>query len=107
MDVDTAKPSADDMFDSETKRTDPGDPDYDKNMLKVQFIGESKPVLELKKKIQKISPLDCNVLILGETGTGKEVAARMLHELSIKGDNNRKFFAVHCGGIPCPFPGTT
>lgn len=47
-----------------------------------KLIGKSPPVKELRQFIQKASKSDANVLILGETGVGKEVAARMIHLLS-------------------------
>ena len=49
---------------------------------KETLIGESQPINNLKYLIRKIAPLDTTVLILGETGTGKEVAARLIHENS-------------------------
>ena len=55
-------------------------------------------MLKLKRQLQKLAPLDSTVLILGETGTGKEVTARMIHSLSPQKHNN--FIPVHCGGIP-------
>jgi DNA-binding NtrC family response regulator len=63
-----------------------------------RLVGQSKIIIDLKKLIHKVAPLDSTVLILGETGTGKEVVARMIHSLSPKSHNN--FFAVNCGGIP-------
>ena len=62
------------------------------------MIGQSRSILKLKRQIQKLAPLDSTVLILGETGTGKEVTARMIHSLSPQKHNN--FIPVHCGGIP-------
>ncbi len=62
------------------------------------LVGQSKQILELKRLIYKVAPLDATVLILGETGTGKEVVARMIHNVSSRKDYN--FLAVHCGGIP-------
>jgi DNA-binding NtrC family response regulator len=63
-----------------------------------RLVGQSRAMLDLKKLIYKIAPLDSTVLILGETGTGKEVVARMIHSLSPQRQHN--FLAVHCGGIP-------
>ena len=63
-----------------------------------RLVGQSEAILVLKRQIYKIAPLDSTVLIMGETGTGKEVVARMIHSLSPKGHKN--FIAVHCGGIP-------
>jgi DNA-binding NtrC family response regulator len=82
----------------------------EKNVINVQreveaLINESYPMVgsghvisDLKKLIQKVAPLDSTILITGETGTGKEVVARMVHALSPHRYNN--FLAVHCGGIP-------
>jgi DNA-binding NtrC family response regulator len=63
-----------------------------------KLIGSSPSIMQLKRLIYKIAPLDSTVLILGETGTGKEVVARMIHSLSPQ--RNHNFVAVHCGGIP-------
>lgn len=62
------------------------------------LVGQSEPVRELKNMVQKVAPLDATVLITGETGTGKEVIARMIHVMGPNRHNN--FLAVHCGGIP-------
>ena len=62
------------------------------------LVGQSGVIRDLKSLIQKVAPLDATVLITGETGTGKEVAARMIHIMGPNRHNN--FLAVHCGGIP-------
>jgi DNA-binding NtrC family response regulator len=62
------------------------------------LVGQGRVISDLKKLVQKIAPLDSTILIMGETGTGKEVVARMIHALSPHRHNN--FLAVHCGGIP-------
>jgi len=64
---------------------------------KETLIGESQPINNLKYLIRKIAPLDTTVLILGETGTGKEVAARLIHENS--SGKHGPFIAVHAAGI--------
>jgi len=46
----------------------------------------------------KAAQTDCNVLIVGETGTGKDLLARIVHEASKR--SNESFVAVNCGGIP-------
>ncbi|MBN2410173.1 sigma-54-dependent Fis family transcriptional regulator [candidate division KSB1 bacterium] len=63
-----------------------------------QFIGQNESIIALKKMALKAAPLDATILITGETGTGKEVLARMLHSLSPYKYN--EFITVHCGGIP-------
>src|SRR5258708_5798241 len=52
----------------------------------------------VKKLIDRIAPTDSNVLILGETGTGKELVARRVHELSRR--SQMPFVAVNCGALP-------
>jgi len=61
------------------------------------FIGKSPSVEHLVKMIEQIAPADCNVLIQGETGTGKEVVARMIHQLSPRRDG--RFVAINCGAF--------
>ena len=63
-----------------------------------QMIGESGPMLEVKDMIAKVAPTNARVLITGENGTGKELVARQLHELSQRGHG--PFIEVHCAAIP-------
>ncbi|MBC8289082.1 MAG: sigma-54-dependent Fis family transcriptional regulator, partial [Planctomycetes bacterium] len=63
-----------------------------------QLIGETAPMQRVKKLIEKIAPTESNVLILGETGTGKELAARRIHEASDR--SKMPFVAVNCGALP-------
>ncbi len=63
-----------------------------------RIIGSSPPIQRLKQLIERLAPLDDTVLITGETGTGKELAARALHELSRRRDKN--FVALDCSSIP-------
>ncbi|MEZ6123022.1 MAG: sigma-54 dependent transcriptional regulator [Planctomycetaceae bacterium] len=62
------------------------------------LIGNSPSMMRVKKLIDKIAPTDSAVLILGETGTGKEMVARRVHEQSDR--RNAPFVAVNCGAIP-------
>lgn len=62
------------------------------------LIGNSPPMLRVQKLMEKIAPTDSAVLILGETGTGKEMVARKIHELSDRRDS--PFVAVNCGALP-------
>ena len=55
-------------------------------------------MMRVHKLIDKIAPTDSAVLILGETGTGKEMVARRIHEQSERRDE--PFVAVNCGAIP-------
>lgn len=63
-----------------------------------KIIGSSQPIKRLKQIIERIAPLDDTVLITGETGTGKELVARALHEASRR--TTRKFVALDCSSIP-------
>ncbi len=62
------------------------------------IIGKSAPLHELLSLVQTVAPSDTTVLISGETGTGKELAARLIHHLSQRKD--RRFVAVNCGALP-------
>jgi two-component system, NtrC family, response regulator PilR len=62
------------------------------------IIGKSASLLDLLSLIKTIAPSDTTVLVTGETGTGKELAARLIHQLSRRKD--RRFVAVNCGALP-------
>lgn len=62
------------------------------------LIGNSAGMQRVKKLIDRIAPTDSAVLILGETGTGKEMVARRIHEQSER--STAPFVAVNCGAIP-------
>jgi two-component system response regulator GlrR len=63
-----------------------------------QLVGESPVFLEQIKKISIVAKTDASVLILGETGTGKELCARAIHYLSPRA--RLPFVPVNCGAIP-------
>ena len=62
-----------------------------------QIIGESVPMQEIFSMIRKVAPTRSNILITGQSGTGKELVARAIHSLSTKHD--KRFIAVNCGAI--------
>jgi formate hydrogenlyase transcriptional activator len=62
------------------------------------MIGESPAFQSVLRNIQIVAPTDSTVLIQGETGTGKELVARALHDLS--GRSQRSFIKVNCAAIP-------
>ena len=62
------------------------------------MIGNHPSMQRAKALIQKIAPTQSTVLILGETGTGKELAARSVHEMSDRAD--KPFVPVNCGALP-------
>ena len=63
-----------------------------------ELIGETPSMLKVKRLVEKIAPTDSAVLILGETGTGKELVAKRIHDLSPRAD--MPFVAVNCGALP-------
>jgi transcriptional regulator with GAF, ATPase, and Fis domain len=63
-----------------------------------EMIGSSAEMKAAFKLIRKIAPSDLSVLILGETGTGKELVAKELHRLSDRAD--KPFVSINCGAIP-------
>ena len=62
-----------------------------------RIIGQSSKMHTLRQTINQVAQLDCNVLIQGETGTGKELVARTLHDLSLRAD--KRFMAFNCGAF--------
>ncbi len=61
------------------------------------ILGNNANVQKLVRTLRQIAPTDCNVLITGETGTGKEVFARAVHYASPRADN--RFMAFNCGAL--------
>ncbi|MFC1515657.1 sigma-54-dependent transcriptional regulator [Thermodesulfobacteriota bacterium] len=61
------------------------------------IIGKSRKMQELVKMADQIAPTDCSVLVFGETGTGKELIARMIHLQSNR--KNERFLAFNCGAF--------
>ncbi|MFQ6612734.1 MAG: sigma-54 interaction domain-containing protein [Fidelibacterota bacterium] len=62
------------------------------------FIGNSKEMLELYQQITRVAAADFTVLIKGKSGSGKEVVARTLHELSPRA--KKRFVGINCAAIP-------
>ena len=71
---------------------------YLKSASQESIIGESAPMLALKKLISQVAPEKATVLITGETGTGKELVAKAIHQQSTR--KNALFVAVNCAAIP-------
>ena len=65
---------------------------------KHQMIGSSKPMMVIHDMIEKVAPTNARVLIEGENGTGKELVAHQLHELSNR--SYAPFIEVNCAAIP-------
>lgn len=62
------------------------------------FIGNSMPMLELYHQLVKVAKTDYSVLILGESGSGKELVAQTLHDLSTRW--KKPFVSINCAAIP-------
>ena len=62
-----------------------------------RLIGKNAKIEALRETIAQIAPTDCSVLILGETGTGKELVARAIHHLSPRAE--KRFLAINCGAF--------
>ncbi|WP_432666539.1 sigma 54-interacting transcriptional regulator [Wukongibacter baidiensis] len=63
-----------------------------------QIIGENRSFSDFKEKVKQVAQNDSTVLLTGETGTGKELFARAIHESSKR--SNKPFIAINCGAIP-------
>lgn len=63
-----------------------------------EMVGTSAPMMEVRDMIEKVAPTNARVLITGENGTGKELVARQLHELSPR--RYGPFIEVNCAAIP-------
>jgi two-component system C4-dicarboxylate transport response regulator DctD len=62
------------------------------------ILGESPPIAALRTKLQALAPLDVDVVLTGETGTGKELAARSLHSVSPRAAG--PYVALNCAALP-------
>jgi len=63
-----------------------------------ELIGGSPGMQKVRELIAKVAPTNSTVLILGETGTGKELVARSVHDQSLRAD--KPFVAINCGALP-------
>jgi transcriptional regulator with GAF, ATPase, and Fis domain len=63
-----------------------------------EILGSSPSMQEVFRKVQKVATTDISVLVTGETGTGKELIARELHNRSPR--NKGPFISINCGAIP-------
>ncbi len=69
-----------------------------RSVLEARLIGISPAIQRLRRELLALAELDTNVIIYGETGTGKELVAQCLHEYSIRG--KKQFVPINCGAIP-------
>jgi DNA-binding NtrC family response regulator len=62
------------------------------------FLGSSAAMQEVFRLIERVGPTEASVLLTGESGSGKELAARLIHECSAR--RGQPFLAINCGAIP-------
>lgn len=62
------------------------------------LLGESQAMQRVRDQIRDAAATDLTVIVTGETGTGKELAARMIHSMSVR--NSKPFVVIHCPAIP-------
>ena len=77
--------------------------DYLEDEIRTRFnfgdiVGESPSIKDVLSQVQTVAPTDSSVLILGETGTGKELIARAIHRLSTRHD--KIFVTLNCSAVP-------
>ncbi|MCB1419445.1 MAG: sigma-54-dependent Fis family transcriptional regulator [Notoacmeibacter sp.] len=66
--------------------------------LEARLVGRNKGMRRLREEIMALADADADVLVLGETGSGKEVVARALHDFGTRRSGN--FVAINCGALP-------
>src|SRR5260221_2737279 len=71
--------------------------EIDKTSMFDEIVGSSEPLRRVLTQVAKVAATDSTVLILGETGTGKEMIARAIHRRSKR--SNRAFIPVNCAAI--------
>jgi formate hydrogenlyase transcriptional activator len=72
--------------------------EIDRASMFEEIVGSSEPLRKILVQVAKVAPTDSTVLILGETGTGKELIARAIHKRSKR--SARAFIRVNCAAIP-------
>ncbi|MBT8067661.1 MAG: sigma-54 dependent transcriptional regulator [Gammaproteobacteria bacterium] len=63
-----------------------------------RITGTSHPIRAVRRLIEQVADFDTNVLVTGQSGTGKELVARTIHDLSARAD--KPFVPINCGAIP-------
>ncbi len=71
---------------------------HEKTGIEAALLGNSAAMQAVRRQILRLADTPADVMIIGETGTGKELVARCLHDHSLRRDRN--FVAINCGGLP-------
>jgi DNA-binding NtrC family response regulator len=66
--------------------------------IEATLLGRSAAMQQLRRQVQQLAATSADVMILGETGVGKELVARCLHDCSARREHH--FVAINCGGLP-------
>jgi len=69
-----------------------------RDTLEAMLVGRSKAMVELRQRVRAIAATDADVMLSGETGTGKDLAARAIHQLSERRD--KPFVAINMAALP-------
>jgi len=86
------------MFEKQQKEKDYYESQYLQCILSEDFIGESRAIVKVFNEIEQVANTNATVLITGETGVGKELVARSIHNHSPR--KNKPFIRVHCSALP-------
>jgi DNA-binding NtrC family response regulator len=82
---------------AEAARNDTEEEAEEEELPESQMIGSSPAMVDIYKKVSRVAPTDATVVIEGETGTGKELVARMIHRFSLRA--KQPFVPVDCAAI--------
>ena len=66
--------------------------------LENRLVGTSRGIADVRRSVMELGPTAANVIVRGETGTGKEIVARCLHDIGTRAQG--PFVAINCGAIP-------
>ncbi len=89
-----ADPDSSETESAQPQRQEPPE----QNTILERMIGRSDAILDVRQTIAKLARSQAPVMISGDSGTGKELAARLIHDLGPRSEN--EFVAVNCGAIP-------